>query len=107
MSVRTVKTRCAEPGGVRTVLVPTAASWTASLASMWRQMETALVSRRMEVKAGGPRRAQGSEESQEQLVFSFIELETISPKNTHCLGTSLKFVYFLYSDTYTKIKEER
>lgn len=58
MSVRTVKTQCAEPGGVRTVLVPTAASWTASLASMWRQMETALVSRKMEVKAGGLGRAE-------------------------------------------------
>lgn len=67
MSVRTTKTQCAEPGGVRTALVPTAASWAASLASPWRQMETALVSGKMEVEArelrrdredqGGPRRA--------------------------------------------------
>lgn len=56
MSVRTMKTQCAEPGGVRTALVPTAASWAASLASTWHQMETALVSGEMEVEARGLRR---------------------------------------------------
>lgn len=61
MSVRTMKTQCAEPGGVRTALVPTAASWAASLASMWHQMENALVSRKMEVEEegqGGPRKVE-------------------------------------------------
>lgn len=57
-----------ETGGVRTAPVPTAVSWAVSLASMWRPLETALVSRKMEIGVGpvSSRRAQAG---RGQLVF--------------------------------------
>lgn len=59
MSVRTRKTQCVEPGGVKTALVPTAVSWTASLASTWPQPETASVSRMGGgIEEGGLRKAE-------------------------------------------------
>lgn len=59
MSVKTRKTLCVEPGGVRTALAPIAVSWAASLASTWPQPETALVSRTGvgKIEEGGPRKA--------------------------------------------------